>query len=174
MDKKDYSGWVVFIVVLMACWFSVGLGRGKREGVKIAHFALQSLLDRAAERIVELGKIIREKDCTIAEAERLLTETGYATFYGEECAGRSTANGELFDPDGLTAATWTRPMGTHLRVTSMETRRSVVVRVNDRGPHPRIWLGGVIIDLSCGAAKALGMTTVGRHRVVVTPTWDSE
>ena len=167
--KRDYSIWLVLIAVSMLIWYFWGLDHGKKEGIRLANIATQPLLDKAAEKIVELEKSIREKDNIIAESERLLTETGYATFYGDECAGLPTSNGESFCPEGLTAATWTWPIGTRLRVTSVETRRDVVVRVNDRGPHPRIWLTGVIIDLSLGAARELGMVADGRHKVVVTP-----
>lgn len=82
---------------------------------------------------------------------------GQASFYGYE-SGRVTANGERFDPLGMTAAHWTLPFGTRVRVTEPATGRSVVVRINDRGPHPRLHRA---IDLSLGAARALGITDRG-------------
>jgi rare lipoprotein A len=84
---------------------------------------------------------------------------GQASFYGNEPGegGPLTANGERYNPGGLTAAHRTLPFGTRVRVTSPNTGRSVVVRINDRGP----FIGGRIIDLSVGAARALGLTSSG-------------
>lgn len=78
---------------------------------------------------------------------------GNASWYGSELAGRRTANGERFNPNGLTAAHRSLPFGTRVRVTNRVTGRSVVVRINDRGP----FVGGRQIDLARGAARAIGM-----------------
>ena len=83
-----------------------------------------------------------------------------ASFYHE---GQMTANGERFKPDGLTAAIWGYPFGTLLRVNFKD--RSVVVRINDRGPAK--WTGRCI-DLSRGAARILGFLSAG----VVTVTFE--
>lgn len=101
-------------------------------------------------------------------AEPLHLETGLASFYGKRFAGRLTANGERFDPSRLTAAHPTLPFGTRLRVTNVRNGRSVVVRVNDRGPY----IHGRIIDLSRAAAEAVGLVHrgVGRVRVELLPT----
>jgi rare lipoprotein A len=82
-----------------------------------------------------------------------------ASWYHE---GQLTATGERFRPDGLTAAHRSLPFGTKLRVTSKATGRSVVVRVNDRGPA--LWTGRGL-DLSRGAASVLGMIRAGLARV---------
>jgi rare lipoprotein A len=76
-----------------------------------------------------------------------------ATWYGHEHDGKRTASGEMFNPDGLTAAHRSLPFGTCLRVSNPKTGRSVSVRVNDRGPFTK----GVSLDLSHGAARAIGM-----------------
>jgi rare lipoprotein A len=76
-----------------------------------------------------------------------------ATWYGKELAGNRTASGERFNPNGLTAAHRSLPFGTCLRVSNPKTGRSVAVRVNDRGPFTK----GVSLDLSHGAARAIGM-----------------
>ena len=76
-----------------------------------------------------------------------------ATWYGQEHAGKRTASGERFNPDGLTAAHRSLPFGTCLRVSNPKTGRSVSVHVNDRGPFTK----GVSLDLSHGAAQAIGM-----------------
>jgi len=83
----------------------------------------------------------------------LATQTIRATWYGHELAGNRTASGERFNPNGLTAAHRSLPFGTCLRVSNPNTGRSVAVRVNDRGPFTK----GVSLDLSYGAARAIGM-----------------
>ena len=90
---------------------------------------------------------------------------GLASWYGQRHQGRPTASGEAYDINRLTAAHRTLPFGTRLRVTNVENGRSVVVRVNDRGPH----VAGRVLDLSLGAAKALGLVSggVGRVEIVV-------
>lgn len=82
---------------------------------------------------------------------------GVASWYGEEFAGRTTANGEIFDPALLTAAHRTLPFGTVLDITNAKTQQTVRVRVNDRGP----FIGGRIIDLSYGAAQRIGLIEPG-------------
>src|SRR5215510_7549759 len=81
-------------------------------------------------------------------------QTVRATWYGNELAGHRTASGERFNPNGLSAAHRSLPFGTCLRVANPKTGRSVAVRVNDRGPFTK----GVSLDLSHGAARAIGMS----------------
>ena len=94
------------------------------------------------------------------------TRTEVASWYGPGFAGRPTSTGEIYNPEGLTAASRTLPLGSHVRVTNPDTGRSVVVRINDRGPYVR----GRSLDLSHGAAKQIGLTGKGVGRVQVTPT----
>ena len=82
---------------------------------------------------------------------------GLASFYGYDFAGRLTANGERFNPQAMTAASKTLPFGTLVRVSNRNNGRSVVVRINDRGPY----VGGRVIDLSLGAASVVGMLNSG-------------
>jgi peptidoglycan lytic transglycosylase len=82
---------------------------------------------------------------------------GVASWYGEEFAGRTTANGEIFDPLLLTAAHRTLPFGTVLDITNPKTTKTVRVRVNDRGPY----IGGRVIDLSYAAAQQIGLIEPG-------------
>lgn len=84
-------------------------------------------------------------------------EVGYASFYGEGLAGRPTANGEPFRPNGFSAAHRTLPLPSYLEVTSLESGETVLVRVNDRGP----FAGDRIVDLSVGAARRLGIEADG-------------
>ncbi len=82
---------------------------------------------------------------------------GVASWYGEEFAGRTTANGEIFDPTLLTAAHRTLPFGTVLDITNPVTNETVRVRINDRGPY----IGKRVIDLSYAAAKQIGLIEPG-------------
>jgi len=84
-------------------------------------------------------------------------QQGLASWYGPRFHGRRTANGERFNKFLLTAAHRTLPFNTRVRVTNLQNGRSVVVRINDRGPYVR----GRIIDLSYGAARLLGMQARG-------------
>ncbi|MBU6228792.1 MAG: septal ring lytic transglycosylase RlpA family protein [Cyanobacteria bacterium REEB459] len=79
---------------------------------------------------------------------------GLATWYGPGFSGNRTASGEIFNPNALTAAHRTLPFGTQVRVTNLKNGRSVVVRINDRLGDPAI-----AIDLSKGAAQAIGMSS---------------
>lgn len=86
---------------------------------------------------------------------------GQATFYGKEFHGKKTASGEIFNMYDLTAAHKTLPFGTKVRVTNLKNKRSVQVRINDRGPFVK----GRIIDLSYAAAKQIELVVMGETRV---------
>lgn len=103
------------------------------------------------------------------DAKSAQTISGSASWYGGHFHGRQTANGERYDMNGLTAAHKTLPFGTKVRVTNNKNGRSVVVRVNDRGPYH----GNRIIDLSKGAATAVGLTDTGVAPVKVEVLNDS-
>ncbi len=90
-----------------------------------------------------------------------LTETGIASWYGPDFHGKRTANGEIYDQNELTAAHRTLQMPSFVRVTNLENGRSIVVRINDRGPFKR----GRIIDVSKRAADLLGFRGQGTARV---------
>lgn len=89
-------------------------------------------------------------------------QTGKASYYKH---GARTANGERFDPHGYTAAHRTLPFGTRVLVTNVKTGKSVIVRINDRGP----FIKNRIIDVSYGAAKMLGITATGVATVKIVP-----
>ncbi|WP_341521265.1 septal ring lytic transglycosylase RlpA family protein [Pseudomonas sp. G.S.17] len=90
-------------------------------------------------------------------------ETGGASYYGSQHHGNRTASGERFDQNSLTAAHRRLPFGTRVKVTNLDNDKSVVVRINDRGPHTR----GRLIDLSRAAAAQLGMLRSGTAQVRV-------
>ncbi len=91
-------------------------------------------------------------------------ETGIASWYGPDFYGKYTANGELYDGNQLTAAHRTLPLPVNVRVTNLDNGKSIIVRVNDRGPYAR----GRIIDLSRRAAELLDVVKSGTARVRVT------
>lgn len=90
-------------------------------------------------------------------------ETGYASWYGKELSGKKTANGEVFNPDGISGAHRTLPLPSYVEVTSLDTGKTILVRLNDRGPSSP----SKLIDLSYGAAKQLGVLEKGSFAVRV-------
>jgi rare lipoprotein A len=109
------------------------------------------LLRTAASAAVIAGLCLGSTTLNAAASDAGQTiQRGHASWYQH---GRRTANGEAFNPDGMTAAHRSLPFGARVRVVNEKTGRSVVVRINDRGP----FIGGRIIDLSRGAARQLGM-----------------
>ena len=95
---------------------------------------------------------------------------GVASYYGKQYHGRKTASGERFNMHALTAAHRTLPFGTDLKVTNLANDRSVVVRVNDRGPFKR----DRILDVSFEAARRLQMLAAGTARVRIEPLGSSD
>jgi rare lipoprotein A len=90
-------------------------------------------------------------------------QDGRASWYGQAFHGRRTASGERFNMEALTAAHRTLPLGSYVRVTVPFTKKSIVVKINDRGPFAR----GRVIDLSYAAAKKLGLQRVGTASVKI-------
>ncbi len=88
-------------------------------------------------------------------------QVGTASWYGEYFQGKETASGEPYDMNDLTAAHPTLPLGTFVKVTNLRNGRSVVLRINDRGPV----VDGRIIDVSYNAARVLGFKARGLQRV---------
>jgi rare lipoprotein A len=97
------------------------------------------------------------------QENRQYSAEGLASWYGNDFHGRLTANGEVFDMNGISAAHPTLPMPCYARVTNLGNRRSIVVRVNDRGPYQ----ANRVIDLSVRAARLLGFDTNGVAHVRV-------
>ena len=92
------------------------------------------------------------KDVVAVEPKRKTLQTGKASWYGGRWHGRLTANGERYDQNSMTAAHKTLRFGTKVRVTNLWTKKSCIVRVNNRGPYVK----GRVIDLSVAAAKEIG------------------
>jgi rare lipoprotein A len=87
----------------------------------------------------------------------LETQEGWASFYGGEFNGRKTANGEIFDKNKFTAAHRTLPLGTTARITHVNNKKNVIVRINDRGP----FVSGRILDVAHAVAIALDFEKQG-------------
>ena len=101
-----------------------------------------------------LGSTVPER--TQSRAPRMVV-TGVASYYGNGFRGKATASGERYDPEKLTAAHRSYPLGTRVRVTNLKNGRSAVVRINDRGPYK----AGRKIDLSVRAARELRLIAEG-------------
>lgn len=98
-----------------------------------------------------------------AEAGATKARAGNASYYGSRFHGRRTANGERFNMNAMTAAHKSLPFGTKVRVTNRRNGKSVVVRINDRGPYAH----GRVIDLSKAAASRIGMIHSGTAPVQI-------
>ena len=134
-------------------------GNGTARGCAVLGFAAALCVTAPAggERVrVEA----RASSTAPAAHEPEWTQKGRVSWYGPGFHGRRTANGEVFDTNELTMAHRTLPFGTEVRVTNLANGRSVVLRVNDRGPYVR----GRIADLSHAAATRLGFVDDGVTR----------
>lgn len=129
--------------------------------------ALSSMGDLALERekaVQKIGKPYKVAGLWyVPKHQPDYDETGTASWYGPKFHGHSTANGEIYNQTRLTAAHPTLPLPSYVEVTNLANGRTVVVRVNDRGPYKR----GRILDLSARAAQLLGYQSNGTAQVRV-------
>lgn len=113
---------------------------------------------------VKLGEPYEMGGVTYTPADTFnYDETGYASWYGQELNGRSTANGEMFNPEAISGAHRTLPLPSYVEVTALDTGKTILVRLNDRGPVAPERL----LDLSQGAARQLGVLGQGSFAVRV-------
>lgn len=129
------------------------MGMGPMKFIKSA--ALAAVLSTGAVSLAAPVSLAQELVAVVQ------TATGVASWYGGKFHGRRTASGETYNQHALTAAHRTLPFGTEVVVTNQNNGKSVVVRINDRGPFS----GGRIIDLSHKAASQIGMINSGTARV---------
>lgn len=134
-----------------------------------------SITERSADKIrrqtiaakieipAEEPSVIEKLNTVASNTVRKFSQTGVASWYGRQFHGRKTASGETFDMNAMTAAHRTLPLNCYIRVTNNATGKSVVVKVNDRGPFH----GNRVLDLSYGAAKQLGFTNAGQAKVSI-------
>lgn len=134
-----------------------------------ADFDVSKLADAVPERVVVTNAGNKSPYTVLGKTYHInfdtdgFTESGYASWYGKKFHGNNTSNGEVYDMYSMTAAHKTLAIPTYVRVTNLENQRSVVVRVNDRGPFH----DGRIIDLSYAAAKKLGYHHKGTAQVEI-------
>jgi rare lipoprotein A len=106
-----------------------------------------------------------KKDAPVATSRVKKTlqwlQVGQASWYGLKFQGKRTASGESFDMNNLTCAHRTLPLGSWIRVTNLKNRRSIFVRVTDRGPMPE----NRVVDLSQAAARAVGISGIGKVKL---------
>ena len=115
-----------------------------------------------ASKTLAIAAIILGSVCgATSAADAKPIQSGGASRYGPGFHGKRTANGERFNTHALTAAHRSLPFGSRVQVTNERTGRSVVVRINDRGP----FVGGRVIDLSKAAAQAVGISGVGKVKL---------
>jgi len=131
----------------------------------VATIGLINLSDTSASDNHGATKVVLSKDAEINFSEVETNNLGImtASWYGPRFHGKSTANGETFDQSALTAAHKSLPFGTLLKITNLRNHRSVIIRINDRGPY----VDGRDLDLSKATAKALGILHKGVVKVKV-------
>lgn len=146
------------------CAVALGLGLSASAPAqpRVTHAApvLPVIVDNNLLNADSIQPAVDSKESSAA-AEYEAVGQGEASYYGAELAGHRTASGERFDPSELTAAHRTLPLGSKLRVTNLNNGKSVIVRVNDRGPGSR----SRILDMSLAAARQIAMIRSGKAQV---------
>jgi rare lipoprotein A len=150
-------GTAAALMLLAGCGSFDGRGDGDK-GLETAPPAADAPRAGVNDFPVRIGSPYQVGTVTYTPADvSAYDEVGYASWYGNELAGRNTANGEIFMPSAITAAHKTLPLPSYVEVTALDTGRTILVRVNDRGP----FANDRLIDLSDGAAKQLGISAQG-------------
>jgi rare lipoprotein A len=143
------------LLLLTSCG---SFGGGSKKGLEQSVPAAEAPAPGVSDVPVRLGSPFQVGNVTYTPTDvAAYDEVGYASWYGAELAGQNTANGEVFMPAAISGAHKTLPMPSYVEVTSLDTGRTILVRVNDRGP----FANDRLIDLSEGAAKQLGITAQG-------------
>ena len=149
------------LIIITTMFFSLFIF-GMKETKKDIYNIKTKLNDN---REIVRNEIESEKDTKTSsynsEEEKTLYQTGVASFYGGKWHGKRTANGEIFDTHSLTAAHKTLPFNTKVKVTNLSNGKSVIVRINNRGPYSK----GRVIDLSTAAFSAIENTSKGITKV---------
>lgn len=122
----------------------------ERSGDQVRRQTIAAKIDIPEEE----PSVIEKLNAVASNTVRKFSQNGVASWYGRQFHGRKTASGETFDMNAMTAAHRSLPLNCYIRVTNKDNGKSVVVKVNDRGPFH----GNRVLDLSYGAAKQLGMS----------------
>lgn len=122
-----------------------------------------SLLASDTTQVTNDEDVLERLTAVASNSVSKFKQTGLASWYGRKFHGRKTASGDTFDMNGLTAAHRSLPLNCYVKVTNKTNGKSVVVKVNDRGPFH----GNRVLDLSYGAAKQLGITNKGVGNVSI-------
>lgn len=136
-----------------------GLSITERSGDKIRRQTLAAKVEVPEDE----PSVIDRLNTVASNTVRRFSQTGIASWYGRQFHGRKTASGDTFDMNALTAAHRSLPLNCYIRVTNKDNGRSVVVKVNDRGPFH----GNRVLDLSFAAAKQIGVTNSGTAKVSI-------
>ncbi|WP_297422883.1 septal ring lytic transglycosylase RlpA family protein [uncultured Acinetobacter sp.] len=131
----------------------------ERSGDQVRRQTIAAKIEIPAEE----PSVIEKLNTVASNTVRKFSQTGMASWYGRQFHGRKTASGETFDMNAMTAAHRSLPLNCYIRVTNKTNGKSVVVKVNDRGPFH----GNRVVDLSYGAAKQLGITNAGTAKVSI-------
>jgi rare lipoprotein A len=145
---------IAFSVMLMSC------ASTPRFAEKETHTRSEEGRTKDEKKPKEDSKGRDDQRSKAASGKTLLSLEGVVSYYAHDFNGKMTSNGETFDMNDLTAAHRTFPFGTQVRVTNLENGKSVMIRVNDRGP----FVEGRIMDLSMGAAKEIDLIKTGTTR----------
>lgn len=157
MQSPNRLWMAVPLLALVGC----GFGGGDRAEPQVPIRPAEAAIPDAPIRIGDPYTVGGQRYTPVDQID--YDEVGYASWYGDELAGRPTANGESFNPEWVSAAHRVLPMPSYVEVTRLDTGRTILVRVNDRGPGDARRL----IDLSAGAAQQLGATEAGTFAVRV-------
>ena len=131
----------------------------ERTGDKIRRQTIAAKIEIPEEE----PSVIEKLNTVASNTVRKFSQTGVASWYGRQFHGRKTASGETFDMNAMTAAHRSLPLNCYIRVTNRSNGKSVIVKVNDRGPFHGIR----VLDLSYGAAKSIGVTNAGTAKVSI-------
>ena len=137
------------------------LGKSARQPTSLARSS--SLLASNSSQATDDEDVLERLTAVASNSVSKFKQNGLASWYGRQFHGRKTASGDTFDMNGLTAAHRSLPLNCYVKVTNKSNGKSVVVKVNDRGPFH----GNRVMDLSYGAAKQLGITSKGVGNVSI-------
>ena len=152
------------IVILFISFFDINCTNSPRYGTKNTTLKTRKFSKKVSRRSNKKSKTIFIDPSTVdTNVKHKKIMTGLSSFYSEDFHGKLTANGEIFDMYGLTAAHKTLPLNTVCRVTNLSNNKSLILRINDRGPY----VVGRLLDCSYGAAKKLGFVNEGTTEVKI-------